>query len=192
MKIVAEFDFNGGKANVFNNYPQEIQEVQNIISMVDASKCKIKESYEKTMKGKMLYSPKALNRLFKEEFHKYGWKNYSVECKYIFGTYLSGYIPSNSNTTKPFRDMDFLKKGKKLGIEVQFGKYAFMVYNVCAKMTIFRNLNKIDTGIEIVPVKHLADNMSTGVSYFEQFAWDLTQRGISNIDIPVYIIGVDV
>ena len=59
-------------------------------------------------------------------------------------------------------------------------------------MTIFRNLNKIDTGIEIVPVKHLADNMSTGVSYFEQFAWDLTQRGISNIDIPVYIIGVDV
>ena len=124
MKIVAEFDFNGGKANVFNNYPQEIQEVQNIISMVDASKCKIKESYEKTMKGKMLYSPKALNRLFKEEFHKYGWKNYSVECKYIFGTYLSGYIPSNSNTTKPFRDMDFLKKGKKLGIEVQFGKYA--------------------------------------------------------------------
>ena len=88
--------------------------------------------------------------------------------------------------------MDFLKKGKKLGIEVQFGKYAFMVYNVCAKMTIFRNLNKIDTGIEIVPVKHLADNMSTGVSYFEQFAWDLTQRGISNIDIPVYIIGVDV
>ena len=53
MKIVAEFDFNGGKANVFNNYPQEIQEVQNIISMVDASKCKIKESYEKTMKGKI-------------------------------------------------------------------------------------------------------------------------------------------
>ena len=52
-----------------------------------------------------------------------------------------------------YREIDFLKE--RLGIEVQFGKYAFMVYNVCAKMTIFRNLGYIDAGIEIVPVKSL-------------------------------------
>jgi hypothetical protein len=34
--------------------------------------------------------------------------------------------------------------------------------------------------------------MSTGVSYFEQFAWDLEIRGVSNIDIPVLILGIDV
>ena len=87
--------------------------------------------------------------------------------------------------------MDFVKPGIKLGVEVQFGKYAFMVYNVCAKMTIFRNMGLIDTGIEIVPVKNFADEMSTGVSYYEQFAWDLTQRGVSNIDTPVLILGID-
>ncbi len=86
--------------------------------------------------------------------------------------------------------MDFLKN--KLGVEVQFGKYSFMVYNVCAKMTIFKNLAHINAGIEIVPVKHFADHMSTGVSYFEQFVWDLHQRGVSNIDVPVLIIGIDV
>ncbi len=80
---------------------------------------------------------------------------------------------------------------KKLGIEVQFGKYAFMVYNVCAKMTIFHNLGHIDHGIEIVPVKSFANEMSTGVSYFEQFVWDLDRRGVSNIDIPVMILGID-
>ena len=32
--------------------------------------------------------------------------------------------------------------------------------------------------------------MSSGVSYFEQFVWDLEHRGISNIDIPVLIIGI--
>jgi len=85
--------------------------------------------------------------------------------------------------------MDVVKK--KLGIEVQFGKYAFMVYNVCAKMTIFHNLGHIDHGIEIVPVKVFADEMSTGVSYFEQFIWDLESRGVSNIDIPVMILGID-
>ncbi len=84
--------------------------------------------------------------------------------------------------------MDFLKE--KLGIEVQFGKYAFMVYNVCAKMTIFRNLGYINAGIEIVPVKQFVDEMSTGVSFFEQFTWDLKQRGEADIDIPVLILGI--
>ena len=58
-------------------------------------------------------------------------------------------------------------------------------------MTIFNKMGVIDTGIEIVPVKRFADEMSTGVSYFEQFAWDLHHRGESNIDIPVLILGVD-
>ena len=88
------------------------------------------------------------------------------------------------------REMDFLKDG--LGIEVQFGKYAFMVYNVCAKMTIFHNEGLINAGIEIVPVKSFADEMSTGVSYFEQFVWDLEKRGVADIDIPVLIYGIDV
>ena len=85
--------------------------------------------------------------------------------------------------------MDFVKK--MLGVEVQFGKYSFMVYNVCAKMTIFHKQGHIDAGIEIVPMKHLAQQMSSGVSYFEQFVWDLEQRGVSDIDIPVLIIGID-
>lgn len=66
-----------------------------------------------------------------------------------------------------------------------------MVYNVCAKMTIFANMGVIDCGIEIVPVKDFAEEMSTGVSYFEQFVWDLEHRGVSNIDIPVLILGID-
>ncbi|MFZ4791101.1 MAG: BglII/BstYI family type II restriction endonuclease [Candidatus Competibacteraceae bacterium] len=84
--------------------------------------------------------------------------------------------------------MDFVKN--RVGVEVQFGKYAFMVYNVCAKMTIFNKLGVIDVGIEIVPVKDFAAEMSSGVSYFEQFVWDLEQRGVCNIDIPVLILGV--
>lgn len=84
--------------------------------------------------------------------------------------------------------MDFVKN--RLGIEIQFGKYSFMVYNVAAKMTIFRKLNYIDVGVEIVPVKGMVDEMSSGVSYFEQFVWDLENRGVSNIDTPVLIIGI--
>ncbi|MBI5081974.1 MAG: restriction endonuclease, partial [Chloroflexi bacterium] len=77
-----------------------------------------------------------------------------------------------------------------VGVEIQFGKYSFMVYNVCAKMTIFHNMDIIDVGIEVVPMKDFADEMSSGVSYFEQFVWDLEQRGAGDIDIPVLIIGI--
>ena len=53
------------------------------------------------------------------------------------------------------------------------------------------NLGFIDMGVEIVPIKQFAKNMSTGVSYFEQFVWDLEQRGVGDIDIPVLIYGID-
>lgn len=43
----------------------------------------------------------------------------------------------------------------------------------------------------MVPVKAFAEEMSTGVSYFEQFVWGLDARGVSDIDIPVMILGID-
>ena len=114
--------------------------------------------------------------------------NQRVPCQYPTQYYTSGYAPDKLNKGA-FREMDFIKE--KLGVEVQFGKYSFMVYNICAKMTIFNKLGYIDTGIEIVPVKKFVEQMSTGVSYFEQFIWDLEQRGVADIDIPVLILGID-
>ena len=57
-------------------------------------------------------------------------------------------------------------------------------------MTIFGRLAGIKVGVEIVPVKDLANDMSTGVSYFEQFVWDLENRGVADIDLPVLIVGI--
>lgn len=191
MKIVARYDFNGGKAAVQTKYASEFAQIEAVINSIDSTLYKTKESSEVTMMGKMLFSPVEINKAFKREFAKTGWSNHKVNCDYVHGEYLAGYTPAKKSHVQPFRDMDFVKPDVKLGIEVQFGKYAFMVYNVCAKMTIFSNMGLIDTGIEIVPVKNFADEMSTGVSYFEQFAWDLEHRGTSNIDIPVLILGID-
>ncbi len=88
-----------------------------------------------------------------------------------------------------YREIDFVKE--KLGVEVQFGKYAFMVYNVLAKMTIFHKRGIIEAGVEIVPMRRLAAEMSTGVSYFEQMKADLESRGVADLDIPVIVLGID-
>ena len=187
MIIAAKYSFNGGDA-IQKEYAHLLQEVKDIILSVDASQCKTKKSKEITMPGKMLYSPKDLNRVFAEGYESKGWEKMRVKCDYPTNYYQPGYSPKPMRQTA-YREMDFLKD--RLGVEVQFGKYAFMVYNVCAKMTIFHNLGYIDAGIEIVPVKSFADEMSTGVSYFEQFVWDLEQRGVAEIDIPVLIYGID-
>jgi hypothetical protein len=188
MKIAGEFSFNNGAAYLAKKSQNLLDEVYRIISQVNAAPCKTKTSREKTMPGKILYSPFALNRSFKAKFQSRGWTNCKVPCEYPTKFYKLGY-KAEPLAKGAFREIDFVKE--KLGVEVQFGKYAFMVYNVCAKMTIFHKLGHINAGLEIVPIKRFADQMSTGVSYFEQFVWDLQHRGVSDIDIPVLIIGID-
>lgn len=163
MKIAGLFSFNDGNDVVSKKYPSLFQEVKDVIQSIDASLCKTKESKEKTMPGRLLYSPKDLNQQFKGLFCSKAWRSVRVSCEYPTEYYLDDYVPTELNKGA-FREMDFVKE--KLGVEVQFGKYSFMVYNVAAKMTIFKNLGFIDTGIEIVPVKSLAMEMSSGVSYF--------------------------
>lgn len=187
MTILGKYSFANGEQFILEKYPKLYQEIEEAIKSVDASKCLTKESKEKTMMGKLLYSPVGLNEEFKKYLFPRGWSHVKEYCNYSPHYYVNGYKPEEKKVY-PYRDMDFVKE--KLGVEVQFGKYAFMVYNVCAKMTIFRNMGHIETGIEIVPIKELAEQMSTGVSYFEQFVWDLEQRGVSNIDVPALIIGI--
>jgi len=188
MQIVGRYSFNGGLDFILQHYPALLREVETLIVAVDAARCKTKTSREKTMPGKQLYSPKALNAAFRTVFAGGGWQSdIRIQCDYPTAFYVDDYAPQQDHSGA-FRAMDFVKN--QLGIEVQFGKYAFMVYNVCAKMTIFKNHGVIQAGIEIVPVKEFANEMSTGVSYFEQFVWDLEQRGVSDIDIPVLILGI--
>jgi hypothetical protein len=188
MKIAAKYSFNNGRAVVEEKFPDHLAEIVRVIESIDAADHLIKESKEKTMPGEMLYSPSSLNTAFKASFKKAGgWRPVRVKAEYSVQHYEEGYKPAPMNKGA-FREMDFVKGD--LGVEVQFGKYAFMVYNVCAKMTIFNRLGHITTGIEIVPMKAFVQKMSSGVSYFEQFVWDLEQRGVSDIDIPVLILGI--
>ena len=187
MKIVGIYSFKNGETIIKEKFSTELGEVFQVIKSVDSALHKNKTSDERTMPGRILFSPRSLNRAFKREFSNREWENYRVNCDYPTNFYVDGYEPGIP-ARGAYREMDFVKN--RVGIEVQFGKYAFMVYNVCAKMTIFNKMNVIDVGVEIVPIKALANEMSTGVSYFEQFVWDLEKRGISDIDIPVLILGI--
>lgn len=187
MKIAGIYSFNRGKEIIGSEFKFELRKIEQVIAAISSRAHKTKISKEKTMPGKRLYMPSSLNRAFRNEFESRDWHKLKIPCEYSTEYYAPDYAPPKPSKGA-FREMDFIKN--HVGVEVQFGKYAFMVYNVCAKMTIFHKIGAIEVGVEIVPLKVFADDMSTGVSYFEQFVWDLEHRGVSNIDIPVLILGV--
>ncbi|HVB61476.1 MAG TPA: BglII/BstYI family type II restriction endonuclease, partial [Ktedonobacteraceae bacterium] len=190
MHIVGVYAFNNGKDVIARKHRQQLDEVWQVIQAVDAEHCQARTS---RVSNRERYGTSALNYAFREQFLARSWQNYKVAVEYSKNYYVPGYIPRTERGEEQqiYREMDFVKN--RLGIEMQFDKGSFgdIIYDICAKMTIFANLDVIDCGIEIVPVKGLAEVMSTGVSYFEQFVWDLEHRGVADIDIPVLIIGID-
>ena len=110
------YSFKNGEKEVAKHYPDLMVEVNAVIKSVDSNKYKTKVSEEKTMAGRLLYSPSALNIAFKEAFGKIGdWKAIRVPCTYPTTHYLKDYKIRSKNRGA-FREMDFVKK--KLGIEV--------------------------------------------------------------------------
>jgi len=182
MKIIDTYSFKNGEEFIKNKHNDELNDIIYAIKMADAASCLTKESKEKTMRGKLLFSPRDLNDEIKLILHQKGWtaKSKNKKKKYI--------EPRHAFGKGRFREMDGMKN--KVGLEIQFGKYAFMGYDIFSKMIIFKNLGYIECGIEVVPSQDLVMHMSTGVSSFDQLLIDLENRGESNIDIPVFVIGI--
>jgi len=72
MKVVYEYSHLGGSEILKVRFPEIEKDIKEIISEVKGKR--IKESKEKTMKGKMLYSPKDMNQQFKEAFESRGYR----------------------------------------------------------------------------------------------------------------------
>jgi len=139
MKIVYEYSHLGGSEILQVRYPEINQEIYEVIASVTATRTKV--SRERTRKGTMLYAPKDMNQQFKRAFRARGFRE--LRDQYTIT------IP-NSDIKIPgaCKQIDFVKEG--VLVEVQFGKYAFMFYDL-AKFQYFFNESKADVGVEIVP-----------------------------------------
>ena len=180
MEIVYIYSHLGGQEILIVRHPAIYSDLLDVVRQAGAPQ-RTKRSRERTMKGKMLYSPKDLNRTFKDRFHERSW----TEIKDVFTIEIPNYphtIPG------AFKQCDFFKEG--VLAEVQFGKYAFMFYDL-AKFQYFFNRGMIRVGVEIVPCHFLHKQMSTGVSYGEQLVYDLERLSNNFPSVPVMIVLVD-
>lgn len=182
--------------------PEILEEILSVIKEIDAEKCKTKVSKEKNRKGVVLYSPEDLNKEFKDKLNALGWK----EDRYTYyvcndpeitknivnlpSEQQKNFITSKGLTAlKSFNQTDFVKE--KTAIEVQFGKYSFVAFDIFVKHMGFFSANKINVGIEILPTKKLLQEMSSGPSYYEREIQHIIRQGRGNPAVPLIIIGIE-
>lgn len=181
MRIVYEYSHLGGKQILQVDYPNILRDIHAVIRDV-SSVGKTKVSKEKTMRGRRLYSPKVLNAKFRDAFHERDFHELRDRYDIV--------IPNHPKIIHgAFKQIDFVHD--RVLVEVQFGKYAFMFYDM-AKFQYFFNENKANVGVEIVPCHDLQSQMSTGVAYGEQLVYDIERLKRHFPAVPVYVLLVDV
>jgi hypothetical protein len=201
MKIIETYSHLNGLEFLLVHKPNLWQEIQEVIASVDAEVCKTKVSKEKTMRGKLLYSPIGLNKTFANLLRSNGWHESRVKYwvtkseKLIRKTLTlsaeeqkkeieeAGELPIFS-----YNQTDFIKD--RVAVEVQFGKYSFVAYDLFVKHLAFFVGDYIDVGIEILPVKFLQSQMSSGIAYYEGELYNVVRQGRGVPAVPLVLIGI--
>lgn len=203
MKIVAKYSHLNGLEFLLVRKPALWKEIEDVISAVDATKCRTKVSKEKTKKGQLLFSPIDMNAAFKDLLRARDWEEKRVKYwvtrdeKLIRKTLTMS--PGQQKRKieaakkKPilsYNQIDFVKD--RVAVEVQFGKYAFVAYDLFVKHLAFYVGDLIDVGIEILPMKSLQAKMSSGVAYYEGELYNVVRQGRGVPAVPLILVGIDV
>ena len=88
-----------------------------------------------------------------------------------------------------YNQTDFVKE--RVAIEIQFGKYAFVAYDLFVKHLAFYVGDQIDVGIEILPIKALQKQMSSGVGYYEGEFYNIVRQGRGVPAVPLVLVGIE-
>lgn len=178
------------------------EEIERAITSIDANNY-TKTSQAKSTLGKVLYNQVELNKQFEKILFPLNWK--SVRTPY----YVTSDIPTAreianirekeeqkriiiENGFEAYstnNQVDFVKE--RVAVEVQFGKYFSVAYDLHVKHTFFFLRNDIDVGIEIIPTRAMCLKMDTGVAWYENELANVIREGRSNPTVPIVLIGIE-
>jgi len=203
MKIAQKYSHLNGEEYLIVHHNNLYKEIKDVIANIDAEKLRTKISKEKRKIGNSLLAPIELNEAFNNEFYKRKWE----ESRYNYYITLNRELMEKSvlmsakeqkeflvaNGEKEpiysYNQTDFVKD--KIAVEVQFGKYAFVAFDLFVKHMLFYSGGVINLGIEILPTKKMQAQMSSGVAYYEGEVYNVLRHGRSNPPVPLLILGIE-
>lgn len=203
MKIAKKYSHLNGEEYLIVHHKRLYKEIKEYVKAVDADEYKNKVSEEKRKSGEMLYSPTNINGALKDKFSAGGWN----ESRYQYYITLNRELMEKSinlpakeqkqfliehgekNPIYSYNQTDFVKD--QIAVEVQFGKYSFVAYDLFVKHMLFYSGGVINLGIEILPTKIMQSQMSSGISYFEGEVYNVMRQGRNSPPVPLLILGVE-
>ena len=201
MRIVETYSHLNGEEFLLVHKPELLQEITDVIAGVDAESCKTKVSRERNRVGEMLYSPEDMNKAFAAGFREKGW-NQERRSFYVTSDRdlmrRIWHLPASDQkrlieesgleAISTYNQTDFVKN--RIGVEVQFGKYSFVAHDIFVKHMSFFVSDAIDVGIEILPMKELETQMSSGVPYYERDLLNIIRQGRGVPAVPLVLMGI--
>lgn len=202
MRIANQYNHLNAREFLIVNKSAEFREIKDSLSAVDANRF-LKISCEASKLGKVFYSQTGINTEIKHLLNGAGWRERRVNY----------YVTGDEQTTRDIigvldqkqqkqiieargfqsystnNQVDFQKE--RIAVEVQFGKYFSVAYDLHVKHTFFYSRNDIDVGIEIIPTKAMEAHMDTGVPWFENEVTNVIREGRTNPPVPILILGIE-
>jgi Restriction endonuclease BglII len=203
MKIALKYSHLNGEEYLIVHHNNLYKEIKSYIKSVNADNFKTKVSKEIRKEGAILYSPTAINSALKLKFAEGYWN----ESRYKYYITLNRELMEKSislpikeqkkfliehgekNPIFSYNQTDFVKH--QIAVEVQFGKYSFVAYDLFVKHMLFYSGGVINLGIEILPTKKMQSQMSSGIAYFEGEVYNVMRQGRNSPPVPLLILGIE-
>lgn len=198
MKIAQKYSHLNGEEYLIVHYAGLYGEIQEVIASINIDPVSI---FEKN--GKYQYNIAGLNAAFRRELRLRNW----VESAYSYYLTLNREM-LQSTVGMPLKEQkktlvaagepepllrhtqtDFVKD--KIAVEIQFGKYAFVAYDLFVKHMLFYSGGVINLGIEVLPTKKMQAQMSSGIAYYEGEVYNVMRQGRNNPPVPLLILGIE-
>ena len=188
MRIVETHSHFNGLEHLLVHKPQLWQEIKDVIQEVGENTSKTTVSKERSTNGLFQYNPVEMNKAFKRLFEDKNWTESWVAMS--SDQQRDEIEQASSSAIFGYNQTDFVKD--RVAIEVQFGKYSFVAYDLFVKHLTLYVGDKIDVGIEILPMKQLHSQMSSGPSHYEGELYNVVRQSHGVLAVPLVIVGIEV
>lgn len=177
MKVVETYSHLNGLEYLEIHKRRLWNDVCEVMRGVDTKRCIIEPLTPDRSTMRIPYSPDKINHRIQVGFEDRNWPE----------PHCSLSAPQDEPRPAPLR-ASFIKE--RVGIESQIGKNSFTALELLARHMAFFVGDIIDVGIEILPMKELQQEMSSGVAYYEGELYNLIREGRGVPAVPLVLIGV--
>lgn len=197
MEIAEIYSHFNGLEFLLVRKPSLWAEVKRVIALVDAYAPEVVTANNRTHIN-VSGSP-AIFTQFGRHFHKRHWRGHnSNHLNKRSSTLRSKSTFQIQEASREFEagEAPILSPGQiaffkdRVAIEVQFGKYSFVAYDLFVKHLAFYVRDQIDVGIEILPMKALQQHMSSGPGYYEGELYNVIRNGRGVPAVPLVVVGI--